>query len=122
MTALIGVLPILTVALGALLLMLAEAFGKSAVVATNVDVNPSDAGSGRASELGLLAGIVLLAGALVSAGIGLAGPKFIDGAAAAPHLATDGFFLVLSFIICLVAALAAFQGGAYLPEHKIQSK
>jgi NADH-quinone oxidoreductase subunit N len=119
MTALIGVLPILTVALGALLLMLAEAFGKPAVAASNVDVNPLDAGSGRASEMGLLAGIVLLAGALVSAGIGLAGPKFVDASAAAPQLATDGFFWVLSFVICLVAALAAFQGGAYLPEHRI---
>ena len=119
MSALVGVLPVLTVALGALLLMLAEAFGKPLASSIEAHSGTLDAGSGRASELGLLAGIVLLAGAVVSAGVALAGGKYIDAAVAAPYLLADGYSLVLSCIICLVAALAAFQGGAYLPEHRI---
>lgn len=119
MSALIGVLPILTVALGALLLMLAEALGKPAANVARAEGSQFDAGSGRASELGLLAGIILLAGAFVSAGVGLAGVKYADPAAVAPYFAVDGFSWVLSLVICLVAALAAFEGGAYLPEHRI---
>jgi NADH-quinone oxidoreductase subunit N len=119
MSALVSVLPILTVALGALLLMLAEALGKPVSTAVSEGTANFDAGSGRASEMGLLAGIVLLAGALVSAGVGLAGVKYADPAALAPYFAADGFSWVLSFVICLVAALAAFEGGSYLPEHRI---
>lgn len=121
MSTLIGVLPILTVALGALLLMLAEAFGKPVATASDgVKPTPTlDAGSGRASELGLLTGVILLAGTVVSAGVLLAGRSYVNAEAISPYFSADGFSLVLSLVICLVASLAAFQGGAYLPEHRV---
>lgn len=113
MTTLVGILPILTVALGAVLLMLAEATGRSA---TN---DTSDAGAGRAGELGLLAGVVLLAGAAVSAAVAIAGIGSDGASALGPYLITDGFTWILSLLICVVGALSAFQAGAYLPEHRI---
>jgi NADH-quinone oxidoreductase subunit N len=129
MNAFIGILPLLIVALGALLLMVAEAAGGSAAVASRVHPEGTveqdlatpdrDAGSGRAGELGLLAGVVLLAGAAVSAGVLLAGKGAAGGTALEPYLIADPFTWVFSGIICLVAALAAFQAGAYLPEHRI---
>jgi len=113
MTGLIGILPILTVALGAVLLMLAEASGRPAVA------NSNDAGSGRAGELGLLAGVVLLAGAAASAAVTMAGYQNVGTAQLAPYLIGDRFSWFLSLVICLVGALSAFQAGAYLPEHRI---
>lgn len=119
MSALVGVLPLVTVALGALLLMLAEAFGKPAVAPGGTGSTTLDSGSGRASEIGLLTGVVLLAGSLVSIGVALAGPAYVDSTATAPYLAADGFSWTLSAVICLLSALVAFQAGSYLPEHRI---
>jgi len=119
MTTLIGVLPILTVVLGALLLMVAEGAGRAAGTSGSKSL---DAGSGRASEMGLLAAVVLLSGAAVSAGASMAlhnGGASTAAGPLAPYLLTDAYALLFSFIICVVGALCAFQAGAYLPEHRI---
>ena len=59
MSALVGVLPLVTVALGALLLMLAEAFGKPATVADAGSSCGLDSGAGRSGECGVTAGLDL---------------------------------------------------------------
>lgn len=117
MNAFIGVTPILTVALGAILLMLAEALGRPTHV-----TEPKDAGAGHTGEMGLLAAVALLAGAIVSGGVALA--QSAPGAEAAiaplaPYFIADKFSLLFSVIICAMGALCAFQAGAYLPEHRI---
>ncbi|HMA92646.1 MAG TPA: NADH-quinone oxidoreductase subunit N [Polyangiaceae bacterium] len=117
MNALIGVGPLLIVALGAILLMIAEAAGHPQSVEGS-QKSPPDAGSGRGGEMGLLAGIVLLAGAAVSVGVALAHPQGIEGPLA-PYLMADQFSWLFSGIICVVGALCAFQGAVYLPEHRI---
>ncbi|HEY5961900.1 MAG TPA: hypothetical protein VIV60_35315, partial [Polyangiaceae bacterium] len=98
MNAIIGILPLLIVALGALLLMLAEAAGGSVSAVSSgsvtgaVELSPPgpnrDAGSGKAGELGLLAGVILLAGAAVSAGVLFAGKSAAGGTALEPYLLT----------------------------------
>jgi NADH-quinone oxidoreductase subunit N len=117
MNALLGILPMLTVALGAILLMLAEALGRPA--SAPIGSNPLDAGSGRAGEMGLLASVVLFAGAAVSAAVALAGKQNVGVEPLGPYLLADGFAWILSAVICLVGALTALQAGAYLSEHRI---
>lgn len=119
MNAFIGVFPILTVALGAVLLMLAEALGRPA---NATEPKGFDAGAGRTGEMGLLAAVALLAGAVVSGGVALAQSATgaeVAVAPLAPYLLADSFSLLFSVIICSVGALCAFQAGAYLPEHRI---
>lgn len=116
MNTLIGVAPLLIVALGAILLMVAEAAGRPQ--SADGPKSPPDAGSGRAGEMGLLAGVVLLAGAAVSAGVALAHPQGIEGWPA-PYLMADQFSWLFAIIICVVGALCSFQAAAYLPEHRI---
>jgi NADH-quinone oxidoreductase subunit N len=117
-SALIGFLPMLTVALGAILLMLAEAMGQPRSVGAG-DSPAVDAGSGRSGEMGLLAGVVLLAGAAASAAVALAGHGSDAAGQFGPYLLADGFSWILSLVICLLAALSALQAAAYLPEHRI---
>ncbi len=117
MSGLIGALPLMTVALGALLVMLVEALGRKAPA--QAGVNPEDSGSGRAGEMALLSTVVLFAGALVSLGMVLAGPKFWSTEALAPYLIADQFTVLSSCAICLLAGLSALFAGGYLPEHRI---
>lgn len=120
MSALIGILPLLTVAIGAVLLMLAEATGKPATSPiAGAPPGSFDAGSGRAAEMGMLAGIVLLAGAAASAAVVMADDSGAASASLAPYLLADRFSWTLSLVICVVGALSAFQAGAYLQEHRI---
>jgi NADH-quinone oxidoreductase subunit N len=113
--------PLLVVGLGGLLLMLAEAFGKPAEgQGVNAEGVVVDAGAGRGSELGLIAAVVLFAGAIFSGGLWMVGPENIPGAAdVAPHLLVDRFSVFFWFLLCLTGGLVALLGGAYLPEHKI---
>jgi NADH-quinone oxidoreductase subunit N len=117
MTALIGILPILTVSLGALLSMLAEGLARRASPTSLPDV--PEAVAARCGEMGLLTGVVLLAGAAASVAVALAGHSNPGFGSLEPYLLADGFSWMLALIICLVGALAAFQAGAYLPEHRI---
>lgn len=113
--------PILCVGFGGLLLMLAEAFGKPAEGAgRNAEGVIVDAGAGRGSELGLIAAVILFAGAVFSAGLWMVGPENIPGVGSvAPYLLIDRFSVFFFFILCLTGGLVSLLGAAYLPEHKI---
>ena len=111
-----GLSPLLAVALGGLLLMLAEAFGKSPAGAGA----GADAGSGRAQELSLGSAVVLFAGAVLSFSVWMAGPETLKGLdAVAPYLIIDRFSVFFSFVLCLGGGLAALLAGGYLHEHSI---
>ena len=79
--------PILAVAIGGLLLMLAEAFGKPAVLTgAQAGLVSTDAGAGRSDELALGSAVVLFAGALISVALWKVGPENIPGSASlAPY-------------------------------------
>jgi NADH-quinone oxidoreductase subunit N len=112
--------PLLVVAIGALLLMLAEAFGEPAKVPGAAAGTVVDAGAGRSAELALGASVALFAGALVSLALWWVGPEKLEGTAAlAPYLVIDKFSLFLCFTLCLGGALATLLAGGYLPEHDI---
>jgi NADH-quinone oxidoreductase subunit N len=113
--------PLLAVGLGGLLLMLAEAFGKPAEgVGRNAAGIVVDAGAGRGSELGLIAAVILFAGAIFSGALWMVGPENIPGVdSVAPYLVIDRFSVFFSFVLCLTGGLVSLLGAAYLPEHKI---
>lgn len=120
MSLLFALSPFFAVGVGVLLLMLAEAFG-TPLTESGAPAGGSDAGAGRSSELALGATVVLLAGAVSSVAVWMAGPEtFADVAASvAPHLLLDRFTLFFSFVLCLGGAFAALLAGGYLPEHRI---
>ena len=120
MNALLACAPILVVGVGALLLMLAEAFGRPVAVEGAGGGAVLDAGSGRSAELALGSAVALFAGALTSIGLWWVGPERLEGASELlPYLAMDRFSLFFCFTLCLGGGLAALLAGAYLPEHGI---
>lgn len=121
MDVLLGISPFISVALGALLLMLAESFGKPASdTGYNAEGVVIDAGAGRTQELSLGASVVLFTGAIFSVAVWLVGPENIQGLdEVAPYLIVDRFTLFFSFVLCLGGGLAALLAGGYLTEHKI---
>ncbi|HEY5372178.1 MAG TPA: NADH-quinone oxidoreductase subunit N [Polyangiaceae bacterium] len=118
---LLAVSPILAVAIGGLLLMLAEAFGKPvALTGAQAGLVSTDAGAGRSDELALGSAVVLFAGALISVALWKVGPENIEGAASlAPYLIIDRFSLFFCFLLCLGGGLASLLAGGYLPEHNL---
>jgi len=121
MSLLFALSPLLAVAGGALLLMLAEALGKPVALAgVNADGLVTDAGAGRAPELALGSSVILFAGAVLSIAVWLVGPEKLAGVeAVAPYFIVDRFSLFFSFVLCLGGALSVLLGGGYLPEHDI---
>lgn len=111
--ALLGIAPLLVVAFGGALLMIAEAFTKRRE-------ESDERASGPSSELALGTAVTLFAGAVFAAAVWFVGPEKIEGAdAVAPFLIVDRFTTFVSFILCLGAGLAALLAGGYLPEHKL---
>jgi NADH-quinone oxidoreductase subunit N len=97
--------PILIVSLGALLLMLAEAFSTKS----------------HEGDLALGTAVTLLAGASTAIAVWMVGPESIEGAGAlAPYLLADRFAMFFDFVICLGGAMAALLAGGYLPEHGLE--
>jgi NADH-quinone oxidoreductase subunit N len=115
-SVLVPAAPILVVALGALLLMLTEAFGTPARPREAGEVG-FDAGAGRAGELALGASVILFSGAIVSLALWWAGDAAPSSAALAPYLVMDRFTLFFCFTLCLAGGLATLLAGGYLPEH-----
>jgi NADH-quinone oxidoreductase subunit N len=109
--------PLIVVALGALLLMLAESFSTTRT--------PSRPGGPlrtveHASGLALGTTIVFAAGILFSAAVWLRGADRIPGVESlAPWIIVDRFSLFFDALLCLGGALTALMAGGYLPEHNL---
>jgi NADH-quinone oxidoreductase subunit N len=121
MNLVFGLSPLLVVALGALLLMLADAFGKPRATTAEGPSDVADPEVGRAGELSLGSAVVLTAGAILSVAVWMVGPEALEGSeAVAPYLIIDRFSVFFSFVICLGGALVVLLAGGYLPEHRME--
>jgi NADH-quinone oxidoreductase subunit N len=97
--------PLLIVAIGAMLLMMAEAFQKK---------------RRRDSGLALGSAIVFGGGAAFAIAVWLYGVEGIEGVdTVAPWLVIDRFSLFFDVVLCLGGALASLLAGGYLPEHNL---
>ena len=109
--------PLIVIAVGALLLMMAESFST-----TRTPTRPG--GPLRTVEhadgLALGTTVVFAAGVVFSAAVWLRGVENIPGVAAlAPWLIIDRFSLFFDALLCLGGALTALIAGGYLPEHNL---
>ncbi len=97
--------PLLIVALGGMLLMLAEALAKP----------------GRRGGLALGAAMVFAAGLAFSVGLWMHGVEDMpERESLAPWLVIDRFSLFFDGLFCLGGFLASLLAGGYLPEHKLE--
>jgi len=96
--------PLVFLAVGAMLLMLAEAFQ-----------------SKRTRNTGLALGTtaVFLGSAAFAASVWMYGLEGLDVSAVAPWLVIDHFSLFFDVVLCLGGALASLLAGGYLPEHNL---
>ncbi len=102
MSILLALSPLGVVGVGALLLMLVEAFSR------------------RPGGLALGAAMVLFAGAAFAGGVWMFGVEHLaEAASLAPWLLVDRFSLFFDMVLCLGGALAALLAGGYLPEHNL---
>jgi NADH-quinone oxidoreductase subunit N len=102
MAIVLALSPLLVVGIGALLLMLAEAFSK------------------QQAGLALGAAIVCLSAAAMASGVWLFGVERLgDVSVLSPWVIVDRFTLFFDILLCVGAAVAALLAGGYLPEHRI---
>jgi NADH-quinone oxidoreductase subunit N len=98
MSLLFAVSPLLIVTLGALLLMLTEAF------AVNKPKN---------GDLALGTAVALFGGAALSIAVWLVGPETLEASAMlAPYLLIDRFTMFFGFVICVGGAVATCPSTA----------
>jgi NADH-quinone oxidoreductase subunit N len=94
--------PLLVVTLGALLLMLVDAFSRSP----------------EKGELALGTAVALIGGGVLAISVWLVGPETLDGARPlAPYLVVDRFALFFDLLICFGGAASALFAGGYMAEH-----
>ena len=109
--------PLIVIALGALLLMMAESFSTTRT--------PTRAGGPlrtveHAQGLALGTTVVFVVGILFSAAVWFRGVENLTGiASVAPWLVIDRFSLFFDGLLCLGGALTALIAGGYLPEHNL---
>ncbi len=109
MSTLLALSPFFVVGIGALLLMLAEAFSRQA-----------PKGEPQADHgLAVGAALVLFTGGAFAGGLWMFGVDHLDVSGAAPWLLIDRFSFFFDMVICLGAGLAALVAGGYLPEHRL---
>jgi len=117
---LLALSPLLVVALGAMLLMLAEAFAprhgaKPTPGNRHFEEPTSSAG------LALVAAVICAAGLAAAVAVWMFGLEQIEGiASVAPWIVVDRFSLFFDGVICLGAALASLLAGGYLREHRLE--
>ncbi len=103
MDILIALSPIVAVSVGALLLMLAEAFSK------------------QRSGIALGAAVIQASGAVFAGAVWIYGLDALSGLdVLKPWLIVDRFTLFFDMLICLGGALASLLAGGYLREHRIE--
>ncbi|MGA3123534.1 MAG: NADH-quinone oxidoreductase subunit N [Polyangiaceae bacterium] len=102
MTIALALSPLLVVGLGALALMMVEAF------------------STHLSGFALGAAVILFAGGAAAGVVWLFGVEHLSGIeSVSPWLIIDDFTLFFDILLCLGAGIAALLAGGYLREHRI---
>ena len=100
--------PLLVVGIGALVLMLVEAFA----------TKPGAAGGARGLALG--SAVVLFTGAVFAGALWMVGvDRSDDVSSVAPWLILDSFTLFFDMLLCLGGGIAALLAGGYLVEHRL---
>jgi NADH-quinone oxidoreductase subunit N len=121
MSVLLALSPLLVVALGAMLLMLAEAFGPRRHRVPSTPGNRHFEEPTASGGLALVSAVVCAAGLAAAVAVWMFGLEHIDGiGSVGPWIVVDRFSLFFDGVICLGACLASLLAGGYLREHRLE--